>query len=139
MATAAHNLYSNRLMPLLGSQRLAKSGRLARLVANRRLINIAYWMAVGVVVLVVGLAAVSNGLHLLSSTGLISSGNAISGVSNVISTIMGKAKWLEMTLCGLSLTVICGMLIIGHEAAHRHGMRVGMGVLALVALPGILS
>lgn len=139
MATAAHNLYSNRLMPLLLSQRSAKSGRLARLVANRRLTTAAYWLAVGALALVVGLAAVGNGLHLLNSSGLISSNNAISGVSSWVSTMMGKAKWLEMTLCGLSLTVICGMLIVGHEAAHRHGMRVGMGVLAIVALPGILS
>ena len=139
MATADLNIHSTWLMPLALRQRLAKSSRLTRLVANRKLMDAAYWTAAVVLMLVFGAAALTHGFHLLSSAGIISSSDSISGVSTFVTNIEGHVKWLAITVSALSLAVIGAMFIFGHQSAHQHAMRVGMGIMGLVALPGLIS
>lgn len=139
MATAALNIYSNRLMPILRVSRIAESGRLARLADNRRLVNAVYWAAVATVTLAVAALVLLHGYLLLKSSGVIPSSGAISGLSTFISSVMNSVKWFAATLVGLSAAVICAMFVSGHQSAHSHGMRVGFGVIGLMCLGGLVS
>ena len=139
MATAALNIYSNRLTPILHLSRIVKTGRLARLTENRRLVNAVYWAAVATVTLAVGVLVLLHGVFLLKSSGVIPSSGAISGLSTFISSLMNSVKWFAATLVGLSAVVICAMFIGGHQSAHSHGMRVGFSVIGLMCLGGLVS
>ena len=128
MATAAHTIYQNRF-----------ARRLARLAANRRLVDVVYSTAL--VTLGLALAACA-GLHaaeLLKSSGVIPSAGAISGLSTLITNVMNSVKWYAATLVGLSACVIAAMFISGHQSAHSHAMRVGFGIIALVCIPGLVA
>jgi hypothetical protein len=139
MATAALNIHTNRLAGLLGIQRIAKSDRLARLAANRRVVNTVYWTAVMVGALAVGGLALMHGMHLLKSAGVMPSTGAISGLETLVTSVMNSVKWFAATLVGLSACVIAAMFVGGHQSAHSHGMRVGFGIIALVCIPGLLA
>lgn len=130
MATAAHIIHSDRF---------AQFGRLARLTANRRLLNAVFVAAVVTVALAVAAFALLHGAQLLKSSGVIPSTGAISGLSTLITNVMNSVKWYAATLVGLSAVVIAAMFISGHQSAHSHGMRVGFGIIALVCIPGLVS
>lgn len=130
MATAALINYRNRF---------AESERLTRLAANRRLMDAVFLTAVLIVGVIVAACAASHGVELLKQANVIPQTGAISGVSNLVTTIMNSVKWYAFTLVGLALVVIAAMFVSGHQSAHSHGMRIGFGVIALVAVPGIIS
>lgn len=139
MATAALNIYSNRNAALLSFQRRVRSGRLARLVANRRLVSALYWSAVTVLALAFAAVVLLHGVQLLKSSGVIPTTGAISGLATFVTNIMDSVKWFAATMVGVSLAVIAAMFMMGHQSAHSHGMRVGFGVIALVCLPGVIA
>lgn len=121
------------------TSRSARSGRLARLAANRRLLDTVYTTAAVIIAFLVGVVAVAHGAHVLRSSGVIPSTGAISGLSSLITNVMNSVKWYAATLVGLSACVIAAMFVSGHQAAHSHGMRVGFGIIALVCIPGLIS
>jgi energy-converting hydrogenase Eha subunit B len=128
MATAAHTIYPNRF-----------ARRLARLAANRRLVDVVYCAALVTFGLALAAVAGLHGAELLKSSGVIPSTGAISGLSTFITNVISSVKWYAGTIAGLSAVVIAAMFISGHQSAHSHGMRVGFGIIALVCIPGLVA
>ena len=140
MATAALNIYSNRLsLGLRLLQLVSRSDRLSRLAQRRRLVSAVYWAAVAIVTLAVGAVALLHGVHILKNAGVIPSTGAIAGLTNLVTSTMNSIKWFAATMVGVSLAVIAAMFIMGHQSAHSHGMRIGFGIVALVCLPGVIA
>lgn len=83
------------------------------------------------------------GLHgnvdALKAAGLSANGGVIAGVSGLFSTIKNNVVWLAVTAIPTILVVVGLLFVFGHSRAQDYAMRIALGILVIVAAPGIVA
>lgn len=79
------------------------------------------------------------GVHVLSAAGLTAGSGAIGGVEKFVNSIKGNIIWLAATCATLGGAIIGFLFMSGHSRAQDYAIKAGVGLLIIVAVPGIAS
>jgi len=89
--------------------------------------------------LVVLLHADAGSVYALKAAGLNASGGVISGVSGLFDTLKSNVVWIAVTAIPTIIVVVGLLFLFGHSRAQDYAMRIALGVLVIVAAPGIVK
>lgn len=96
-------------------------------------------LALSALLSLVVVAGLHGNLDALKAAGLSANGGVISGVAGLFSTIKSNVVWLAVTAIPTIIVVVGLLFVFGHSRAQDYAMRIGLGILVIVAAPGIVA
>lgn len=75
----------------------------------------------------------------LKRAGLSANGGVIGGVNTLFDTLKNNVVWIAVTAIPTIIVVVGLLFLFGHSRAQDYAMRIALGILVIVAAPGIVA